>query len=94
MNKQLKKYFDYIFENSEMDTKPYDSDGAEWVGLWDGDLLIVGYPEDDDSGTWFSHGPHFLSGLTMFDMEPHDFNYYLVKYLNERYPEAEIKKIY
>lgn len=94
MNKQLEKYFDWKFENSEIDTKPYDDEVGDWTGLWKGNFLIIGHPELDDNGTWFSNGPYFMSGLDMFEMEPNEFYHEMVKYVNERYPDIRTIRIY
>lgn len=94
MNKSIKKYFDYLFENTELDTRPYEDDGSEWTGVWKDNVLICGYPSDDDDGTWFSSGPYFSSGISMFGMEPHEFFGELRKYMSERYDEYIFRKIY
>jgi len=94
MNKQLRKYFDYKFENGEIDSKPYDENGNDWFGIWNDDFLIVGHPSDDDNNIWFSNGPYFQSGLDMFDIEPHYFYIEMRKYMEQKYPELEIREIY
>jgi hypothetical protein len=93
MNKQIKKYFDYKFENGELDSKPYDGN-KKWTGIWVDNFLIVGYPEFDDSGVWFTNGPYFMSGTVMFDISPREFNREMEEYIKQNYLDVYISEIY
>jgi len=95
MNKQVKRYFDWKFENGELDTKPYSDDNkTKWTGIWIDDFLIVGAPADNKGDVlWFSNGPHFLSGHDLFDMLPREFHDEMLKYIEQKYPDVIVNSI-
>lgn len=98
MNKQLKRYFDYKFEGTVLDTRPYGDDedgGEEWFGIWKDDLLTLGHPDDEIDNIWYSNGPYFEGGVNMFDMSIGKFFREMADYLTEKYEyEFEFSKIY
>jgi hypothetical protein len=94
MNKGVNKYFDWKFENSVLDTRPYGDEPSEWEGIWIGDEMVIGVPLNDDNGTWFTNGPYFNGGNDYFGMSYPDFNIVMMVYLNSKYPDLRIKRIY
>ena len=95
MNKQIKRYFDWKFDDCEVGGKPYEDDnGVEWFGVWDKDFLLVGCPADEYGlSSWFSNGPHFQGGPELFDISQHEFNSEMREYLERKYPEVTISSI-
>jgi len=90
--KFIEPYFDKWFINSVYDTRDNDNYGRNWTGFWiDDDTLLVGHPELDDSGLWFSNG-EILDGWVYFDIEPKEFYHLMKRYLYNKF-EIEIKKI-
>ena len=92
MNKQIEKYFDWKFEGGEIDTRPYE-DNQKWTGIWIGDFLVIGCPELEDTGLWFSNGPHFQGGSELFDISHRDFNNEMEKYIIKNYPDVYIREV-
>jgi hypothetical protein len=97
MNKQIKKYFDWKFDDCEVGGKPYGEDnGVEWFGVWDKDFLLVGCPAENEGlglFSWYSNGPHFQGGPELFDISQHEFNSEMREYLERKYPEVTISNI-
>jgi len=93
MNKQVKRYFDWKFENGELASKPYDGNN-EWFGVWIDDFLVVGYPPDDYSGIWFSNGPYFEGGGDLLGLFIPEFNELMRDYLILKYPNIKIDEVY
>ena len=88
-DKIIEKYFDKRFKDSFYETMRYN-DGQRWTGFWvDDETLLIGHPELDDSGIWFSNG-RILDGWTYFDIDPKEFYLAMERYLNKKYG---IKKI-
>jgi hypothetical protein len=85
MNRRINKYFDWKFENGVMDTKPYGTRGFNWTGIWIDNVLVVGYPENDITGTWFSNGTYFGGGADLFGVTYLEFYKAMKMYLNLRY---------
>jgi len=92
LDKFIKPYFDKWFINSEYGTRDNDNDGRNWTGFWiDNDTLLVGHPELDDSGLWFSNG-QILNGWVYFDTKPEEFYDSLKRYLKKKF-QIQIEKI-
>jgi hypothetical protein len=95
MNKQVKRYFDWKFENGELDTKPYSDDNkTKWTGIWIDDFLIVGAPADDKvNRPWFTNSSYFQGGDELFNMSPSEFHDEMLKYIKQKYPDVMISSI-
>ena len=92
LDKFMKLYFDRWFINSVYDTRDMEEDGRSWTGFWiDDDNLLVGYPELDDPGLWFSNG-QFLDGWLYFSIKPEEFYDSLKRYLERKY-DLDIEKV-
>lgn len=92
MERFEKKYFDWKFENSVLDDRRYDGD-APWYGLWKDEVLIIGRPSDDESGTWYYNGEYFFGGTDFLGYEPRGFANLIKHYLNKKLPQENIKEV-
>ena len=87
----VKPYFDKWFINSEYGTRR-NEDGYRWTGFWVGNkTLLIGHPELDDSGVWFSNG-QILDGWIYFDIEQKEFYHSMKRYLCKKF-EVEVQEI-
>ena len=98
MTKIAERYFEIKFRNSELTTKKYiDNNNKLWYGVWKGDFIIVGLPNEDYPlpGVWFSNGPYFAGGKDLLELNQMDEFYKLMKmFLEKKFPGVKIKTIY
>lgn len=92
INKVYKKYFDAMFEGSEL----RQGDSGEyrgWYGFFIGDNLILGYPTDDSENYWYSNGQYFQNGWDLLNLTIHEFHDELRDYVNSIHPSLRIPLI-
>jgi len=97
LDKVMKHYFDYKFENAVLKKEKINIDVAiPWYGFWVNDNIILGYPVEstDVSYTWFSDGPYFQSAWDLFGLTPPEFHNTMIRYLNKKYPKLIFNKVF
>lgn len=99
IDKLMKPYWDEKFKDSYL--SDFCGKGEGWSDDWYGiimkrpdgsEKLIVGHMSGDDDGTWFYDGTMFDGGEKLFSIGIRDFNYTMVRYINEKY-NLEVKSV-
>lgn len=97
LDNYIEPYFDMRFEGYVIDTKLIEGASSVWFGFWKDDENILGRPINtinSDSDNWYSSGPHFSDGISLFSLEPKDYYEAMRRYVNKNYPRLDIKKIF
>jgi hypothetical protein len=88
INKVLYRYFDMVFEDSEL-FEYTNTHGESWVSIMrvvDGKRIsIVGRPLISENDQWYWSGPFFENAWVYFSIEPREFGEILKNYLNDTY---------
>lgn len=95
----MKPYWDEKFNDAYLGVFDGEVDGwsDDWYGILikkpDGvEKLVVGHVSGDNDGTWFYDGVRFDGGEKLFSLGIRDFNYSMVRYINEKY-NLEVKGV-
>ena len=89
IDKLMKPYFDYFFEESKLGTYENEGDNT-WYGVISNKksepYLIVGRPiKDSDPSIWFYDGTHFGFGDSLYNISRKEFNKAMTRYINKRF---------
>jgi hypothetical protein len=85
LDRLMKPYWDDKFNGAEIGEIENYANDEDWYGLKKDDFLIVGYPSLDDGSWWFSNGPYFEGGWSMFGIEISEFNRAMRRYIEDRF---------
>lgn len=92
INRVYKKYFDSMFEGSEL-RQGGPGEYRNWYGFFVGDILILGYPTDDSENNWYSNGQYFENGWSLLNLTVKEFHEELKNYVNLINPSLGISLI-
>lgn len=96
LDKIIEPYFDKKFADCELDIREYS--GQDWEGFFkeeNGELILVlGGTINDRGDTWFSNGHYFSEGGLLFNLDGKQFHAAMLRYINKKYPELNIKFIW
>jgi len=95
--KALITYLDDMFEDTTYYSKRRVESANEWKGFFrnSDDEILLGQPLDEpEDSSWFCHGPIFENATFLFNISWAEFYLLLKDYINQRFPELNIRKVF
>jgi len=99
IDKILKKYWDYRFNNVRVEARSSDEHSFDWFGIYRIDnIFLVSTPMRYKNGkisidkVWYTHEPTFGNDWEIVNISQLEFNESMRKYVNNRFNQT-IEKI-